>query len=248
MDKTKQWGIAAGAAVLAVVVGGWFLLISPQRSTASDLRSQAATQEQDNHTLEQRIAALKAQHKDLPATQAALAKLAVQMPANPALPALIRQLSSGADSAGVELVSLAPSEPKFVETAPVAPTSSAASTTASDSASTSTTPAQPVVSNRSRLAYVPIEIVVNGSYFQLEQFLSNLEANKRSFLTTQIDAVPGEPERPDSTDAAAPGAASVEGSSTEYHGHLEATITGRVFMNVAPATATTSSTAPAAAK
>ena len=62
-----------------VVVGGWFLLISPQRSTASDLHSQAATQEQDNHTLEQRIAALNAQHKDLPTGVA----LPVEEPAAP---------------------------------------------------------------------------------------------------------------------------------------------------------------------
>ena len=44
MNKMRQWSILAGVGVLAVFGAGWFLLVSPQRAHATDLRAQAATQ------------------------------------------------------------------------------------------------------------------------------------------------------------------------------------------------------------
>ena len=232
MDKTKQWGLATAAAILAVVVGGWFLLISPQRSTASDLQSQRDAQEQSNQTLQQRIEALKAQHKDLPSVQAALAKLADQLPSNPSMPALIRQLSTDADEAGVQLISISPTEPKFVEATAIAapPSGNSAGTSADAVAEPVRAPAASLSSNR--LAYVPITVLVNGSYVEVEEFLNNLEHNKRAFLTSSLDAIPAPPKK----------AGDSEGTTDEYHGHLETTITGQVFINVPPATQSTTTT------
>src|SRR3954451_21096400 len=121
MDKMKQWALRTVVAIVAVAVGGWFVLISPQRSHASSLRTAADAQKQQNETLRATIASLQSQHKGLPEVQAELAKLGVQLPSNPALPALIRSLSSAADAAGIDLVSLAPAAPAAVA-APAATT------------------------------------------------------------------------------------------------------------------------------
>src|SRR4051812_5518827 len=226
MDKTKQMGLLAAIAVLAVFVGGWFVVVSPQRSKASDLQGQASTQQSSNQSLMAQLASLKAQHRDLPKVQAQLVKLSGQLPDNPALPVLIRQLSDAADSAGVDLVSLTPSEPAFAPSAlpapVVAPPASTDGASTDSAASDTAAPAAPAAPPAmDRLAFVPLNVVVNGSYFQVEQFFSNLEALKRSFLVTGAQLAPGTP-----TGASLGGATSGVG---EYTGQLNATISGRVF-------------------
>src|SRR4051794_34925886 len=42
MDKTKQSLTIAAVAIVAVVAGGWFLLISPQRASVASLNSDTA--------------------------------------------------------------------------------------------------------------------------------------------------------------------------------------------------------------
>jgi Tfp pilus assembly protein PilO len=242
MDKTKQLGLLTAVAILAVLAGGWFLLVSPQRAHAKDLRAQTSEQESSNQSTQQQIAALQAAHKDLPQVQAQLAKLATQLPSNPGLPALIRQLSSAADNAGVDLVSIAPANPTVISASPataVAPSKGTATTpSAAGSAATS-----------SSLASLPIVIQVNGGYFQVEQFISNLEALKRSFLTTQIDMAPGKPPAAGSASgAAATTGAAAPTDANAYDGRLTANVTGQVFMNVKSAAPATTAVAPTAAK
>jgi type IV pilus assembly protein PilO len=256
MDKMKQWALLTVVAILAVAVGGWFVLISPQRSHASEFKTQTASQESTNTELRNTIAGLQSQHKGLPQVQAQLAKLGVQLPSNPALPALIRALSSAAESAGVDLVSLAPQPPTAVQAttpAPTKPSSSQAAAVASAtssapaaSSSTSTTTAAAGAEQGASLESVGISVVVNGGYFQVEQFVSNLEAMTRPFLTTSIMMAPQAPQAAAATSTA--GAAtttastSTTGASAGYDGHVQATISGQVFMvsgaAAAPSTAT----------
>src|SRR5579885_2815274 len=125
MTKARQWTVLTAVLCLAVMAAGWFVLVKPQRAHAADLRSQAAQKEQSNQALEAQIAHLRAQAKDLPAQQRALAKIATQVPDSPALPTLIRQLSAAADSAKVNLVSLSPGQPTLV----AAPARAAGTTT-----------------------------------------------------------------------------------------------------------------------
>src|SRR3954454_17903573 len=139
MDKMKQWALLAVVAIVAVAVGGWFVLISPQRSHASSLRTAADAQKQQNETLRAEIASLQSQHKGLPQVEAELAKLGVQLPTNPSLPALVRSLSAAAEAAGVDLVSIAPSPPTPVLAITAAPAKSSTSQSAAVSSATSAT-------------------------------------------------------------------------------------------------------------
>jgi Tfp pilus assembly protein PilO len=171
MNKMRQWSILTGVGVLAVFVAGWFLLVSPQRSSAADLHTQAATQQQANATLQSQVSQLQQQKNGLPEQQRLLEQIAAKVPNSPALPVLIRQLTTAARASGVDLVSLAPSTPAPVtSTTPVAPTAGAA------------TPAA--------LMQIPLTIQVDGSYFNIESFFREVEHLSRAMLVTEFSLTP----------------------------------------------------------
>src|SRR3954447_20590144 len=139
MNKMRQWSMLTGLAVVVVFAAGWYLAVSPQRHHAAELRSQATTQQAANAQLLGQINQLKQQKRGLPAQQRLLDRIAAQVPDNPALPALIRDLSTAADAAGVDLESMPPAIP-----APVVATAAAGTVTrssAAGAASTTTPPA-----------------------------------------------------------------------------------------------------------
>src|SRR3954465_14722658 len=155
MNKTRQWSMLTAVACLAILAAGWFLVVKPQRSHAASLRTQTSSVQTSNGQLQSQVNQLKQQQKDLPAQQKRLSQIATKIPDNPALPALIRQLSAAADGAGVTLVSLAPGPPPLA-TAPAA----AATTSSAASASSAASTAAP-----SPLATIPLAVQVQGTYF-----------------------------------------------------------------------------------
>ena len=177
MEKMRQWTILAGLGVVGVLAAGWFLLVSPQRSHASELRTQAATEQQSTDGLRAQVAQLKQQQKGEPAQQKRLMQIAGQIPDNPQLPVLIRELSAAAHDAGVSLMSLSPSQPSLVTgtTAAGAPAAPATSTGAAAAAP---------------LAQIPVGITVTGSYFNIESFFRSLEHLDRALMVTGFTLTP----------------------------------------------------------
>lgn len=187
MTKIRQWSILTAVAVLVVFAAGWFLMVKPQQSKSSDLRSQAATQQQSNQLLLTQIASLQAEQKNLPQQQLALQKFTTQVPNDAAEPTIIRQLSAAAAGAGVDLVSMTPGAASaVVAVTPVAPVPAA--TTAA--AGTSTTPAAgatslvPSTTAAGQLVQLPITIGVTGTYPNVETFFQSLEKLPRALLVT----------------------------------------------------------------
>src|SRR4051812_35665710 len=172
MSKTRQWAMLTAVVCLAVLAAGWFLVIKPQRTHAAELRTTTQGVESQNATLRSAVSQLRQQQKSLPAQQKLLSQIATKIPDNPALPALIRQLSAAADGAGADLVSIAPGAPAL------ATARAAAATT------TGTAAAAP-------LAAIPLTIQVQGSYFNLEQFFSAVESLSRAMLVTGFTLAPG---------------------------------------------------------
>ncbi|MCU1693332.1 MAG: hypothetical protein JWM64_2423 [Frankiales bacterium] len=210
MDKMKQYVALTVVGCLAVLAAGWFLLVSPKKAEATDLQTQASSQDSTNQTLRTKLAMLKAQAKDLPKQQARLAAVAAKIPENPALPALIRALDSASAEAGVELVSIAPGQP----------TAAAAGTAAAPAAPGTTTAAAPTGS-AGALTTIPVAINVVGGYFAVQQFVSGLEGLSRAFRSTALTLAPGANPvlKPTGT------AVTAEDGKT-----VTATITGQVFM------------------
>jgi len=208
MTQTRKWGLLTAVAVVASLALGWFLLISPKRGQAAELRSQAEQQAAANSQLQTRVAQLKAQSKDLPRQQARLEDIQARMPASPDLPALTRSLVDAAAQSGVVVMTLTPQAPAFVETKPAAAIAPKADAKAA------------AAGPQLKVAQIPLSVVVEGDYYEVEQFLGKLEKFKRSMLVTGLDL-------------AAPSAAatSAEGARASQ-GAVTATIAGRVYMTV----------------
>ncbi|MEX2289866.1 MAG: type 4a pilus biogenesis protein PilO [Mycobacteriales bacterium] len=226
MDKLKQWVALTVLGCLAVMAGGWFLLVSPKRAEAAAVREQAASQESTNAGLRTQLEVLKAQAKDLPKKQADLARVAAKIPDNPSLPALIRALTAASTSAGVEFVSVTPGPPVAVA-APVAaaPVAGAAPADAAAAPAAPAAPTDPAAAAAGAagpagaLAEIPVAINVVGGYFEVAQFIANLENLPRAMRVTNLTLAPGS--SPTAGDKA---------GSTEDGRTLTSTITGSVFL------------------
>lgn len=169
MSNTRPWILGAAALSVVLAVAGWFLLISPERGKVADLKDQRAAQVQRNQQLQLDIAQLKAEFASLPSKQAELAKIRQQMPSTPALPGLVRSLTSIANQSGAGLSSVSPG----------APVSAAANGAAAGAAAGTAVPAG--------LVAIPVTVVVDGSYAQNELFLQKLQnAVTRAFLVQKV--------------------------------------------------------------
>jgi type IV pilus assembly protein PilO len=230
MTDTRKWSALAAVLVVAIFAAGWFLLISPKRGDAAELRGKAATKAQANASLQEQITMLQEQQKDLPTQQAQLAAMRTQIPTNPALPSLVRDLTAAGKKAGVSIDAMAPSLP--VALVEAATTTVVAPTTTGDGAeSTGSTGAKKPPTHAavpaSTLFKVPLTLTVTGSYFELEHFVSKLETVRRSFLVSGFKL----------TEATSVGA---------KEGDLTIIIDGRVFLSQpTAATTTTPVVAPA---
>jgi Tfp pilus assembly protein PilO len=226
MDKLKQWVALAVVASVAVLAAGWVLLVSPKRDEASELTDQAASLQSGAEALRTQLAVLRAQAERLPEEEAKIAAVTVKIPAEPALPDLVRGLTAAAEAAGVELVQIAPGAPR-----PVSAEGAAATATTDGSAAT----AAPGLSS------VSLSIGVVGGYLQTERYLAALEDLPRALRVTGLSTAPG------SSPTKSTATAVVQDGSV-----LATTITAEAFTSGAQPTAAASAvpavaaTAPAA--
>lgn len=217
MNKTRQWAMLTAVACLAVLAAGWFLVVKPERSHAASLRTDTQGVLAKNNELRTQVDQWRQQQRDLPAQQKKLAAYARQIPDNPALPALIRQLSSAADGAGVTLVSLAPAQPA----APLNTNPAAAITKAAAPGST--------------YLQIPITVEVTGTYFNVEQFFAAVEQLNRAVLVSGFNIGPL---NGTGGGATTPAAASTGGAPQAAPGTLKATLNAVVFESPSVAAAT----------
>lgn len=249
MDKLKQWVALTVVACLAIAAAGWFLLISPKRSEAADLRQQAGQQAGRNEQSRMRLQVLKAQAKELPKEQARLAAVAAKIPDNPALPTLVRALSDAAAGAGVELVSITPGQPVAAAAAapkaPVQTTPGANANAAAPAAAAPPSAGAPRAGGAGQLVRIPVSVNVVGSYFEVQQFLAAVEDLPRAMRVQNLQMAPGV----SPTDKSTSSGAGTDGRS------LSTTIAGDVYMAVnrpsavaanVPAGAAPAAAAPAA--
>jgi type IV pilus assembly protein PilO len=244
MDKMKQWVALTVVGVLAVLAAGWFLLVSPKRSEAADVRTKVTAEQSKASSLQTQLAMLKTLAKNLPQQQAKLAAVAAKIPDNPALPALIRGLSAAADSAGVELTSLAPGQPAPVAAVTTAPATSARPGTAGSTGTSptgATSAAAVGTAVAGTLQAIPLTVTVVGSYFQVEQFFDQVESLARAFKVTGFTLGQG-------NNPVKPPAASAPANDGRV---LQASVTANVYMalgrlTTAPSTTATTPTAPVA--
>jgi Tfp pilus assembly protein PilO len=157
---------------VAIVASGWFLLVSPKRGDASALRAESASAESANTELRGKLEQLKALAPELPKRQAEFAAIRRQIPDNPSLPQLIRQLNTAAKKSNTDLISVSPATPVEVVTA-TEPTATGAAAPSTD-----------------KLMQVPLTLSLTGSYSELEDMINELEGLRRSMLVTSFTLTP----------------------------------------------------------
>ena len=246
MSKQRTWAIIAVLAVLVVVGAGWYFAIAPQKSQATTLRGQVATEQQANAKLQGQLAVLRQEEKQVPLQQASIAAAQKRVPAEVGLPAYVRSLSADAAAAHVELVSVAPAAPAPVTLATPAPAAPAPSASASANAAG----ANKSAASAPPLTAITVGINVVGDYFAVQQFLSKLEHESRITVVSVVDLKPGQLPKPQDPGGPAPSAAPSANSGPDWH-TLSAQITATIFMTsgagiVAPAATSAPSPAPSA--
>lgn len=226
MDKMKQWVALTVVGVIAVLAGGYMFLVSPKKSEAAELQSQAAQAESKNSQLQVRLEQLKAKNKQMPQFQAKLAKLSTQIPNNPALPALIRALTTAADNANVELVTMSPTAPAPYQ----APVGAGAGHPTAAGAGAAVGGGGAAAPSAGSLQVITLSLSVAGGYFETENFFNQLEGLTRALKVTGFQMAPGaNPMKP----------TAIGGGAQEDGRTLATSITVSAFMSpsVAPAPA-----------
>jgi Tfp pilus assembly protein PilO len=243
MSMTRRWSLLTAVLIIGILAASWFLLVSPKRSDAAKLTTKATAQQQKNVQLVDDLNQLKSQSLDLPKQKAQLAVLGKQIPNNPALPTLVRSLTAAGKQVGVQVVSMKPGPPAAVAVpVPVAPPAAKTSGTGTSgtggttsAAGTTPTVAAPAAAT---LYQVPLSLEISGSYFEVEQFIHQLEGMQRTFLLTGFTLKP--------LGGGAEAGASTTTSTTTTD-ELSLSLTGQVFLSPNVATST-SAAAPVAAQ
>lgn len=189
MDALKRWLLLSLVALLAILAGGWSLLVAPQRSEAADLRAQAEAAQLTNAQLETQLEVLRAKAEELPGKRAELAEVAEKVPAGASLPALVRALTGAAREAGVVLTSVTPGTPvPLAAAAPAAATPAASAPAAADpaAAAAAAAPVDPAAAGGSGVSEIPVVLEVEGGFYELEQFLAVLEDLPRAVRLTSL--------------------------------------------------------------
>lgn len=167
LSGASKWYVGAALASVLVMVAGWFLLVSPQRSSAAEIGTAADDRAAANVVTQRQIETLKAQYKNLPELEQQLASIRARIPRTPNMPSVVRSVSTKAATAGVTLVSLVPSTPQPLDAGGTADTGDLAA------------PGQ--------VNQYPVSVVVEGRFANVRLFLLSLEGLQRSFLVTGID-------------------------------------------------------------
>jgi Tfp pilus assembly protein PilO len=193
---TRDRLIIVAVALMAALGGFWFLALAPKHKEAAALQVQtdAATRKlSDAQQLAARARQAKAGYAD---DYAEVATLGKAVPQSDALPSLLYQLQSAAHNARIDFRSLNVSgsgAPAAAAATPAAATAAGATSgaTAAPSSTSTTTPATGSTATATQAATaalppgasvgaagfptMPFSFVFNGSYFDLERFLDDVQ-------------------------------------------------------------------------
>ncbi len=110
-SKSQTWVVGTVLAGLLILVGAWFLLISPKRAETATARddNDAALFEQDQ--LRSRLAVLQEQSTHMGEYQDEIDVIGVQIPSEPQVAAYVRSLQGLATQYGVTITEVSPGLP-----------------------------------------------------------------------------------------------------------------------------------------
>jgi hypothetical protein len=185
LEDSRIW-LAAGV-LIAVVIGAisWFVVVGPELSTASDLRTQAAETRLQNEALQSTTLTLKAKSTRLVEYTSSLEAALAALPYDSGLPALTRQLNAQARAHDVVVTSVVVGGVTEIEAATPAP--------AADEAAGTTPDAEPpAVTAAGGLFALQVTVQAEGSLRDQLAFLRTVRADgPRRTLVTDVQVSPG---------------------------------------------------------
>lgn len=107
----RNVALLAGLAVGAILLGWWFLLFAPKGEEIAEVESQIEDVQAQQISARNRINSLKDVRERAPEIEAQINAADAIIPADPALPAALRQIQMAADAAGVTVPTISISRP-----------------------------------------------------------------------------------------------------------------------------------------
>jgi Tfp pilus assembly protein PilO len=161
--------LIGGLVAVLLAVGFYFLLWQPANEDLEAVRQETAQLETRRSSLENELARLREVEANQVEIRAALARLEEYIPTGTAQAAAVRQFQLAADAAGVEILSVAFGPIALVEEAPATGTPGTA------------------------LARIPVNMTVEGGYFQAVDFFRRIEVEiPRAIYVGNVQAGEGE--------------------------------------------------------
>jgi len=208
VDRNRLMMIVAVLAGVAVLALGFLLGVQPQLAAAAEARSQQESVDAQNEALRATTQQLRSESERLPDLRTELAAAAASVPADPAMPTLLRQLDEMAAGAGVTVSGFTTADAVSYEVpasaaAPAADASASTEGTApaeGEAAPEATTPAEPAAPplatdplvTAATFSTIAVTVDVQGEYAQALEFVDRLQKGDRLFLVTSITS--SEPE------------------------------------------------------
>jgi Tfp pilus assembly protein PilO len=172
-DRTLLMVVAALAAVAAF----WFLALKPKRAEIGTLNAQIATQTQRLQTAQQTVAAGLAAKADYPRNYATVTELGKALPADDDLPSLLYQIDAASHGTHIDFESIK----RAAAGADAGSSSSSSGTAAPGTPATGAAALPPgAVVGTAGLATLPFTFAFNGSFFDLQRFLGDMQSFVRS--------------------------------------------------------------------
>lgn len=179
----RLWLMVGGIAAAVILLAGWFLFISPQRSDTSSVNTQVHAAQDKNAILRARIAQLKAENANLAQYLAEVKQAKLALPDSSGLSDFLRTLQSIGSSTQTTLTALTVGSPTNLN-------GSVSTTTTKATGAAGANAANSAGANGGLgpIYQMPITLSVSGSPSQLDEFLSQLQSvQPRAVLITQLN-------------------------------------------------------------
>lgn len=203
MNANRLWIIGSVAAMVAVIVLGWIVGVSPQLAAAASANVQRQAAQSQNAANEATLASLKKDYARIGDLKRQLAALKLSMPESTRFSAFIREISSAADATGASVTDITISDtqayappavtataatstptpaPGAASTSTPAPTSGSSATAAPTAAPVAGLPLTDPKITATNFVVIPVSLSVTGSADQVLAFTGAMQKGSRLFL------------------------------------------------------------------
>ena len=182
LGSPRTTKIVGALALAAIAAGGWLLAVGPKTDELAEVRTQIEDTKDKNVALQQRLAKLQTQQKQLPATRTTARALATLFPSTADQPTLFKIVTAAAARAGIPASRVS----ELSATAPAAVVNGSATSTGTTATTGSTGTAKLPGASSAGLAAQTVTITVQADYAKVQRLAVNLEEISRSYLITSL--------------------------------------------------------------